>query len=171
MYYKEKKKSFYVWLNSKKAISTELAPISGYRNKFYWELNRDIDVSKNAVMSVCGFINEGTLNTEDAMVIRCDNIPQFNVYQNNPPIIHLAKTPKSQAIDFEDINYKIGEPSNFQTISLSVGSITDKTRGMKTTQDFIIGLKFEDEDDDEIETIYKTPVSNKNYHIPNPQQI
>jgi hypothetical protein len=170
MFINQKKKIRYVWLNTRKATRTTRNPSNNFRFKFEWDLSRDIDVSKNAVMSVVGFHNKETVQTDSAIILRCPNIPQFDVLENNPPIIHLAKSVQSgigQQIDFETIKYKIGDPSNFRTIEIIAGGLKNKERGISDLQQFILGLKFEDEEDENVNANIRPIVNNSSYHVPN----
>jgi hypothetical protein len=177
------KKTRYVWLDTELA-DEKLENNKGNYYSFTFNLDRNLEMSKNAVLSVCGFqyfsrdSNGNAVHTP--IVIRCRNIPPYQYIDSNNTdgaIIHMTKTPQSKGIDYDEIYYDIGDSIYWKNITLIVGNITDPQNGMlpsdilNDSDRFIIGLKFQDYDEEEIQTVYKTPVSNGNYHYPNPPYI
>jgi hypothetical protein len=154
MKYHRLKQIKYLWLNSEDAQIVETR--AGTHNvEYQWTNLRHLNLSNNAMVSVCGFQTAAALDTGKSGVIRCKNIPSNQCVSSTSgvyPVIHLAKSPLTSNTDMEPIKYNIGQADNWSTVNLVFGTIADPKHGLiAASQKFIIGLKFEDYDIDEVQ--------------------
>lgn len=170
--YHQLKQTKYIWLYSinAKIVRETGVGVERRHHELQWDNIPDLKLSNNAQVSVCGY--QSKLATAGVgLVVRCKNIPNNLVYDSSftsYPIIHIAKSPSTANVEFESIKYNIGSCDRWKSINLSFGDTVEPEVGIPGStqavgrQEFIIGLKFEDYEEVEIQP--KLMPSTADYH-------
>lgn len=170
--YHKVKQTKYIWLNSDEGTVVKSSP-AGRRLEFEWNNIPPLNMSINATVSCVGVNNSQSVDANHSGTYRLKQIPQHQSYETKQglyPIIHMIKSPNSLSVETEPIKYNIGDASRWTTINLQIGKVDDPSYGVRTqgvgtdtnSQFFILGLKFEDYDIEEVQPQLMPSI--KDYH-------